>query len=386
MAGYIFSVSKSSWDYFCSNDLRKGYFTPLTVPITQYDMRPRKRKSSNKILAATFGDMITMRPGDNVYFLSNRKIYGIGKAVRIGPDCKYDNYSDASALLPNCQLYPYDYLTIADTRARWVCLFDPAPYFFKKGADMDDILRFRPQAFRALRAFEGVSFIKVDDEENRALKEFISLVNEPYYDSIEDAVFSFDNTFHFSLKQHELERYVMDITKSLADEENREYVISEMLIESILLQKLSLGTADSFGSWDYLTHQLIASPFKPLKYIDKIDVFGYRFSSRYSDSPKLITKFLLIELKKDTINREAIEQTMQYVDWICTEYASGDYSKIEAYIVGNRATRDILNVIQEVCQRSYIQETHPVCPCTWNDLTAVTYSLDGDISFIDLEQ
>ena len=43
---------------------------------------------------------------------------------------------------------------------------------------MDDILRYRPSAFKMLRAFENVSFIKIDEVENRALKEFISLINE----------------------------------------------------------------------------------------------------------------------------------------------------------------------------------------------------------------
>ena len=385
MAGYIFTVSKDGWDAFCENDLREGYFTPFAIPVTEEDLTPAKRKSRNKVLAATFGDMVTMRPGDNVYFLSNRKIYGIGTTMCIGPDCKYDNYGNASALLPDCQIAPHDYLTTEDTRARWVCLFAPAPYFFKKGVDMDDVLRFRPQAFKSLRAFEGLSFIKVDDEENRALKEYISLVNEPFYDDIEEAVFPFDDTFHRRLQSRSLNDYVMDITKSLIDEENRGYVVSEMFVEGLLLQKLSTGATEAFGSWDYLTHQLIASPFKPLKYIDRIDVFGYRFSAHYNDSPKLITKYLLIELKKGPINRAALEQTMQYVDWICTEYASGDYSKIEAYVVGSRVIRGINEVIQEVCQRSFILETHPVLPGKWNDLNIVCYSLDGNTSFERVE-
>ena len=385
MAGYIFTVSKEGWDAFCENDLRGGFFTPFTIPVTAQDMKPTTRKSRNKILAATFGDMVTMKPGDNVYFLSNRKIYGIGTTVQIGPDCKYDNYSSSSALFPDCQINPNDYLTTENTRARWVCLFAPTPFFFKKGADMDDVLRFRPQAFRSLRAFEGLSFIKIDDDENRALKEYISLVNEPSYSNIDASVFLFDPSVHDRLRDMDLDPYIMDISKSLVDEENREYVISEMLIESILLQKLSRDESEVFGKWDYLTHQLIASPFKPLKYIDRIDVFGYRFSARYNDSPKLVTKYLLVELKKDAINRAALEQTMQYVDWICTEYASGDYSKIEAYVVGSRTTRGIADAVQEICQRSFILETHPVVSGKWNDLNIVCYSLDGGASFNKVE-
>ena len=386
MAGYIFSVSKEGWDSFCECDLQKGYFTPLAIPVTEEDMTAAKRKSRSKVLAATFGDMVTMKPGDNVYFLSNRKIYGIGITVRIGSDCKYDNYCDASALIPDCQLNPTDYLTTEDTRARWVCLFAPSPFFFRKGADMDDVLRYRPSAFKALRAFEGLSFIKLDDEENRALKEYISLINESSYTDLTQFTFPFDDALHSSLSGRNLDRYVMDISRSLISEENREYVVSEMFIESLLLQKLARGETDSFGRWDYLSHQLIASPFKPLKYIDKIDVFGYRYSARYDDTPKLITKYLLIELKKDSINRAALEQTMQYVDWICSEYASGDYSKIEAFVVGNRATRGIERIKQEVCQRSYILETHPVVPGKWNNINLVLYSLEGEPSFYQVKE
>ena len=386
MAGYIFSVSKDGWNDFCTNNLSFGYFTPFTIEITENDMTPAKRKARNKILAATFGDFITMSPEDNVYFLSDRKIYGIGRLVSIGSDCKYDNYADASALLPNCCIDPEDYLTTADTRARWVCFFLPAPFLFRKGVDMDDVLKYRPAAFRSLRAFEGLSFIKIDDEENRALKEFISLKNEESYQDIEGSVFDFHDDVHSRIGQIDLNPYQMDISKALLDAENKEYVFSEMYIESLLLQVLSKSLSEeTFGHWDYLTHQLIASPFKPLKYIDKIDIFGYRFSTHYGDSPQLITKYLLIEMKKGPINSEALEQTMQYVDWICSEYASGDYSKVEAYVVGNRAVRNLRDSISEYCQRSFISETHPVKSEKWADLQVVKYDFDNGVSFTLIE-
>ena len=382
MAGYIFTVS--GWDEFCAADLKFGYFTPFTASISD-EATDRGRKILNKILCATFGDIITMKPGDNIYFLSKRKIYGIGTAVPVGEDCKYDNYGDSSALLPDFSIDPNDYMTTEDTRARWVVFFEPSPYFFTKGADMDDVLRYRPSAFKMLRAFEGLTFIKIDDEENRALKEYISLLNEDAYDDIDDRTFPYDDSVHIRLAGQDLDRYTMDITKVLADEENKEYVLSEMFIESLLLQGIAKGTVATLGDWDYLSHQLIASPFKPLKYIDKIDIFGYRFSTRYEDSPKLITKYLLVEMKKGPVNGDALEQTMQYVDWICQEYAAGDYSKIEAYVVGSRATRNIGRVIEESCQRSYIAETHPVKPMKWNDIKIVQYSLDDGVSFEVIE-
>lgn len=105
MAGYVFAVSKESWNDFCSENLKHGHFSPYTPQITEeLQNNNRSRKSLNKVISAVFGDMITMKPGDNVYFFSNRKIYGIGELVCVGNDCKYDNYLNASSLLPNFQI------------------------------------------------------------------------------------------------------------------------------------------------------------------------------------------------------------------------------------------------------------------------------------------
>ena len=385
MAGYIFSISKDSWDDFCEENLKKGFFTPYAIEVAEENFTERQRKSCNKVLAAIFGDLVTMKPGDNIYFLSNRKLYGIGVAALVGDDCKYDNYLNASALLPDNQMTPSRFLTTPSTRARWVCFFTPSPHFFKLGVDMDDVLRYRPSAFKMLRAFEGLSFIKIDDEENRALKEYISLANEPNYQNITEHIYSFDNIIHETLQVEDLSNYKMDIQKALVNPENRDYVFSEMYIESALLQALATKSIADIGHWDYVTHQLIASPFKPLKYIDKIDIFAYRFSTHYPDEPKLVTKYLLIELKKEAINQASLEQTMQYVDWICDEYASGDYSKIEAYVVGSKAVRNISNIKDDICQRAFIASTHPAKPERWNDVHLVTYKIDDTISFEKIE-
>jgi len=386
MSGYIFAVSKDGWNNFCTQNLSRGFFTPFTLAVAEEEISSsRKRKSRNKILSSTLGDFVTMKPGDNIYFLSDRKIYAIGQLINIGPDCKYDNYIGASKLIPDCLMQPTDYLTEANTRARWVFFFEPAPHLFKKGVDMDDVLRYRPAAFRMLRAFEGLSFIKIDDEENRALKEYISLSNEQAYEHLADSVFPFDRLTHNELNANDLVPHLIHVDSALLDPENKDYVFSEMFVESALLEQLTRGSSSAFGNWDYVSHQLIASPFKPLKYIDKIDIFGYRFSEHYIGSPKLITKYLLVELKKGRIDRAAVEQTMQYVDWICQEYASGDYSKIEAYVVGSGATANIASVMDEIGQRSFIMESHPVKTQKWNNLHLVKYTLAESVRFERLD-
>lgn len=70
---------------------------------------------------------------------------------------------------------------------------------------------------------------------------------------------------------------------------------------------------------------------------------------------------------------------MQYVDWICSEYASGDYPRIEAYVVGECSVSNIDSIMQEACVRSFMRETHPAVPAQWSNLKLVHYSLE-DIS------
>ena len=379
MAGYIFAVAKDSWNDFCAESLKRGSFTPF-VPIIDLSGTDRQIKSTYKILLATYADLVTMKAGDNIYFLSDRKLYGIGKAVNIDLDCKYDNYINASALPSDDQVETDSALTTQATNARWVCYFVPAPQFFKLGVDMDDVLRYKPNAFKMLRAFEGLSFIKIDDEENRALKEYIFLENEKVGRS-EEAHFAFDDSLHTSLHDRDLSPYILNLRKALEAHDIDE-LRSEMLVEAFFLQKVARGQIPFMGRWDHLTHQLIASPFKPLKYIDKIDVFGYRFSEHYLDDPKLITKFLIIELKKDKVNKSTLEQLMQYVDWICDEYASGDYSLIEAYVLGSGIVRNTAQAKQDVCQRSYIASTHPVVQKKWTNVKFIQYQIEeDDISF-----
>lgn len=375
MAGYVFSIAKKGWQEFCDIDLKYGYFTPLTLELGP---EVSERKANSKILAAVFGDMVTMSQGDNVYFLSDRKVYGVGELICIGNDCKYDNYRGASALLPDSEAGMDQVLTTPSTRARWVLFFKHSPYFFKKGADMDDILNYRPGSFKMLRAFQGVSFIKIDDEENRALREYISLINEDAYENLGEKTFPFFSDVQENLKTRDLSDYMMDINKALLDDENKKCVISEMFIEAALLQTLSRDRESLFGHWDYLTQQLIASPFKPLDYIDKIDIYGYRYSVNYPGTPKLITRYLVIEIKKDKINKAAVEQTMKYVDWVCREYAAGDYSKIKAFAVGSGAVRKIDDIIEEKCQRGFIAQSHPVISEKWNDFKVIQYAITDD--------
>jgi hypothetical protein len=119
-----------------------------------------------------------MKAGDNVYFLSRRQIYGVGKLVNIGQDCKYKNYISASDFVKKDEFDENNNpLTDTSPLFRWICFFEPDSIFFDKGVDMDDVLTYKPSSFRMLRTFQDSTFIKIDDEENQALKECIYLKN-----------------------------------------------------------------------------------------------------------------------------------------------------------------------------------------------------------------
>ncbi len=170
MAGYIITMSnEDSLKYCVENGI---YSTLLGDPTNSGWLKQHE---------GTFADYYSMKNGDSIYFFCKRKIYGIGKIINVGDDCKYLNYKDAdipnviseqeyenrNPLLPN-----YGY------QNRCFCVFEPSPYFFKKSIDMDEALSSNPEKFRMLRTMWKVSFIKIDDEEDKALQDVILKRNE----------------------------------------------------------------------------------------------------------------------------------------------------------------------------------------------------------------
>lgn len=115
----------------------------------------------------TLADYMSMKPGDNIYFFCKRRYYGIGELISIGPDCKYCNYPRSSARV-NVQYEDIsnDLLVNFGSQSphyRWLCTFKGAPYFFEEGIDTDEILTYKPNTFKMLRAFWKVSFIKLSE-------------------------------------------------------------------------------------------------------------------------------------------------------------------------------------------------------------------------------
>lgn len=155
----------------------------------------------------------------------------------------------------------------------------------------------------------------------------------------------------------------------------------EMALEAAVVYDLCHNRVHALGAWDYVSHQVIASPFKPIDYMDKIDVLAMR----YLPNTKIPCKYLVTELKKDTADNATIDQVLKYVDWVCSEYAYGDYEAVEACIIAAEYPEDIAAYYSEVVQRYYTLGSHPVRNKQWNSLKLLRYSYAaGELSYVDV--
>lgn len=329
---------------------------------------------------ATLADFVTMQEGDNVYFFSQRRIFGIGALKRLAGACRFDNFPGASQpieLLAGDT--PRSVLCEAGEetpRIRWVCTFEPSPFFFTTGVDMDDVLSSNPPAFRMVRALEGRSFVKLGDSENQALRDAVLRANQhALADPAGGAVFEDRHVeVHAGIKPvlaaggHDL-----GVAAVVAACRKGRKLTHEMAIELALLDQLSRqepSAIAAFGEWDYLSHQVLGSPFKPLKYADYMDVFGYAYVSGLAPT---VARYLVVEIKAGRARREDVWQLLRYVDWVKDEYAFGDYSMIEAFLLANSFTEETIDYISGSPLRFYTVQRRPARTGSWSKLGLVSY-------------
>lgn len=250
---------------------------------------------------------------------------------------------------------------------RWICIFKPSPAFYYTPVDMNDVLSYKPDTFKTLRTFWKKSFTKINDEENNSLKEFILLRNQN-----STTTYNFSPSFHERNKNKFRNKdYLLSYKPILAFATTKDNIIKhEMALESAVVLELSNNNYSIFGNWDYISHQVEASPFKPIDYMDKIDVFGYKFLP----NTKIVSKYLIIENKNEEATIEVAEQISKYVDLVVKTYAYGNYEMVEAYIVAPSFSEDLLKNGRSIVERKYIISSHPVENRTWNDLSFISYN------------
>jgi hypothetical protein len=367
VAGYIFALGKNlPYENFLKC-VKNGLFSTVISTL------------SNGPFEGTLADYSTMRPGDNIYFFFDRKIYGIGELKTIGIDCKFCNY------LGSCKLESFAYEDIKSSliidngpqsmNNRWLCTFIPSPYFFRKGIDMDDVLTYKPNTFKVLRTFWKISFIKIGEEENQSLKEIMLLRNQDaLFLPNESNVLPFEDCIHKEIIHKLTDAHLIDMKELLSYCSSSGNIRHEMAIEAATLHRLSTDKKTLFGSWDYLSHQVPASPFKPIDYMDKIDIFACRFL----DGTSIVSKYMVIEIKKNIADIDSVSQVVKYVDWICKEYAYGDYSIVEGYVLAFGFTTDAIEQKNNICERNYTRGSHPIENKVWNHVKLIKYYFDGD--------
>ena len=368
MAGYIFSLDNlESLNVYTRNGV---YATKLSPPSTTWMAHHE----------GTFADYATMRPGDNIYFFIKRKIYGIGRLVGTPTDCKFFNFPNAATP----QAFQYQGVKTHllwdegdfSCNQRCLCLFEPDPYFFKLGIDMDDVLSSNPEAFKMLRVFWKLSFIKFDDQENQAFRDIILKRNQAALSNpTSDNIVEFQPSHaQISNKLTPTYDFKSGMSLVLASAVDGPRVKHEMALEAGILHQLVSqvpNTRETFGAWDYLSHQVPASPFKPVEYMDKMDLFGYAYVPNFQPTK---SRFLVGEIKKDAATIQDVEQSMKYVDWVKEEYCHGDYAMIHAFLVAFEFNQDVIQHSQTVRMRKYTVGVRPTQSLEWQNLKLVKYS------------
>lgn len=374
MAGYIFTL-----DSFESlvEIIRNGvYSTKLKIP---------KNNNWGKHHEGTFADFLSMSVGGNVYFFIKRKIYGVGQLTNVIDDCKLLNFPNAD--IPKIKEFKdLKKEMILNKKKiyldnRFICTFEGSPNFYKQGLDMDDVLESNPNAFKMLRVMWKLSFIKIDDIENKALMDVILKFNETRLLEKEN-IFEVSKVVHDRIRRICNENYKASSNKILDLASTANYIKHEMAIEAGIIDYIKNNSRGIFGHWDYLSHQVVASPFKPVDYMDKMDIFGYKFIPGF----KTISKFLVIEIKKDIANKDVIHQIMKYVDWVNHEYAYGDYQMIEAYIVAKDFPIEVIELKNLIGKRVFTKGRRPPKTIEWSNLRLIKYCYNKQEKKISFEE
>ncbi|MHC5247509.1 hypothetical protein [Enterococcus sp. LJL90] len=359
MPGYVISLNTSNENELFELISKGVYGTKLNI-----------KETWTAPVEGTLADYFSMETGDHIYFFRKRKLYGIGELTGIGNyDCKLLNYENAD--VPGIDEVDNSEMIIPDSSIRFICTFKASPAFFTNGLDMDYVLQSNPIAFKMLRAFWKLSFIKIDDVEDKALFDIILRENFRSLESSSEKIL-IDRVLHQKIERLDSNSHELTASKIIQYSRNGNLFQREMGLECAMISYL-MENHQSFGKWDYLSHQVVASPFKPIDYMDKIDIFGYKQVPNY----KTINGYLVMELKKEKAGKEVVDQIMKYVDWVNDEYSHGDFDMIEAFIIANTFENDIFEYINEVGVRSY-SKNKPAINKIWRNLRVFKYEIEED--------
>ena len=149
MAGYImtlgaeeyldlfYSKSKSKRKKGMESSKKKGEIKAREYALNKCTLEgvySAHLSSQSPAFIGTLADYLGMKKGDDIYFFTNRKIYGIGELIDIeNIDCRFRIHSKSNEGDDLIE-------TTKSSGHYFVCTFIPKPYFFKNGVDMDEVL------------------------------------------------------------------------------------------------------------------------------------------------------------------------------------------------------------------------------------------------------
>ena len=349
----------------------------------------------------TLADYLTIRPDALVFFFLGRRVYGVGRVIsfKVGAQelIALANYPDASFPRAAPPQNPDDYLwrENGEENLRWVVFFEPYPYFFKTGLDMDEVLASDVKGVvRSLRVFERVSFIQMEDEEAQVILDLLLRRNEDVLNGYPSPDRVFDSRAeqnHARLRERDLTHYRIDLDGLIRKHANRDGSVGhEALVHAWLTSALAQRQEQAvkiFGNWDYVTNQYPASPQKPVRYMDRIDIFGYVEKTISPEAAPTVLRYKVVEIKRDEVtNEEDVNQLIKYVDWIAHTRAGGDYSLVEAYFVAHGYDDAVVRYVQGTLPRGFITPRRPYAPAQWDQLQLIRYTYTGGTPALELQR
>lgn len=386
MAGVIINLS--------GPEPRERYCTHGAYSYRQERPAPRRRGWGQNHEGA-IADYLALSDADLVFFFERRRIFGIGRIVRMPGTaratlCNFAGSWDLFAAPQAPYLWdnePED--SLGDHP--FVVFFQPEPAWYKEGIDMDEALASDAHGYvKQLPFFHRVSFARLDDFEAAHLASLIRKANSS------DTAYP---THHEGV--HARARDVLASHPGLFDVDidslARQYTEGALIRHEALLEAWLI---DAFQNrWElvrsaigrdeqpaFVGRQVPASPFKPPNYIDKIDLLAYDIQRPTPTSPVPVAhSYLVAELKKGDATEDDVRQTLKYVDWVAHKEQGGDYAGICAMMVSAGYPDSVRGVAASEGRREYVRPRRPYDTRTWESLRLVTYEVCDAGAAIRLE-
>lgn len=386
MAGVIFNLS--------GPEPRERYSTSGTYSFLQERPPARARGWGNHEKA--LADYLALQEGDLVFFFENRAIYGVGRIVQLRDSlrstlCNYPYSWDLSEEVEDTFLWDNE----PDSELAnhpFVVFFEPDPAWYLQGIDMDEALTADTHAYvHALPFFWRTSFIRLDDFEAAHLAGLIRRANRDVacYPDLHGPVHARAQR----LLTQAPASFDIDIDGLVRQYADRGVLRHEDLLEAWLVDAFS-------NRWElvapiierpepptFVGRQVVASPYKPPQYVDKIDLLAYEIERPTPGSSVPIAhSYHILELKKDRAAPEDITQALKYVDWVAHKRQGGDYADISAFVVSAGFPDEVRDFASSEGQRDYVRPRRPYVTATWQSLYLIEYSVATEGAAIRLRR